>query len=192
MPVVIAVTVPVAMTDVANVDVDVTMPVTVTVIVTMPVTVTVTVTAMFAVALGELQHVRRVPHLWERGSDRKRLAGHHSGCAGRKADQRSESNLSEHGTLPPLTDELGPFSLYAYGMTIAILVHGESIRVFAVRRRKTNHRGRTYLDQRLPELQIFAVALMNASLATTPPRKRRPASAASRTGVLGTIRASVP
>jgi hypothetical protein len=150
MPVVIAVTVPVAMTDVANVDVDVTMPVTVTV--TMPVTVivTVTVTAMFAVALGELQHVRRVPHLWERGSDRKRLAGHHSGCAGRKADQRSESNLSEHGTLPPLTDELGPFSLYAYGMTIAILVHGESIRVFAVRRRNTNHRGRTYLDQKAP------------------------------------------
>jgi len=146
MPVVIAVTVPVAMTDVANVDVDVTMPVTVTV--TMPVIVT--VTAMFAVALGELQHVRRVPHLWERGSDRKRLAGHHSGCAGRKADQRSESNLSEHGTLPPLTDELGPFSLYAYGMTIAILVHGESIRVFAVRRRKTNHRGRTYLDLRAP------------------------------------------
>jgi hypothetical protein len=144
MPVMIAVTVPVAMTDVANVDVDVTMPVTVTM--TMPVTVT----AMFAVALGELQHVRRVPHLWERGSDRKRLAGHHSGCAGRKADQRSESNLSEHGTLPPLTDEPGPFSLYAYGMTIAILVHGESIRVFAVRRRNTNHRGRTYLDQKAP------------------------------------------
>jgi hypothetical protein len=170
MPVMIAVTVPVAMTDVANVDVDVTMPVTVT--------VTVTMTAMFAVALGELQYVRRVPHLWERGSDRKRLAGHHSGCAGRKADQRSESKLSEHGTLPPLTDELGPFSLYAYGMTIAILVHGESIRVFAVRRRKTNHRGRTYLDQRLPELRIFAVALMNACLATTPPRKRPPALAA--------------
>jgi hypothetical protein len=138
MPVMIAVTVPVAMTDVANVDVDVTMPVTMS----MP--------AMFAVALGELQHVRRVPHLWERGSDRKRLAGHHSGCAGRKADQRSESNLSEHGTLPPLTDEPGPFSLYAYGMTIAILVHGESIRVFAVRRRNTNHRGRTYLDQKAP------------------------------------------
>jgi hypothetical protein len=147
----IAVTVPVAMTDVANVDVDVTMPVT----------VTVTMTAMFAVALGELQYVRRVPHLWERGSDRKRLAGHHSGCAGRKADQRSESKLSEHGTLPPLTDELGPFSLYAYGMTIAILVHGWIHKGFRRPSAKNHHRGRTYLDQRLPELQIFAVALMN-------------------------------
>jgi hypothetical protein len=190
MPVMIAVTVPVAMTDVANVDVDVTMPVTVTVIVTMPVTVT--VTAMFAVALGELQHVRRVPHLWERESDRKRLAGHHSGCAGRKADQRSESNLSEHGTLPPLTDELGPFSLYAYGMTIAILVHGESIRVFAVRRRKTNHRGRTYLDLKAPRASNLRRRVDERFLGNLRHQGRggrRPPQ--SRTGVLGTIRASV-
>ena len=95
MPMMIAVTVPVAMTDVANVDVDVTMPVTMF----MPVTVVaMSMPAMLTVALGELEHVRRVPHLWERGSDRKRLAGHHSGCPGRKADQCSESNLSEHGT----------------------------------------------------------------------------------------------